>query len=108
MESYPALYSPTGYGIHDGEAVVQTPHAVKTLQGEHVEAILELLSAIDGETAASELVDRIPDVTVEYIDLLYENSLAYDGRAIPAGLKDAGNGHSLEAVLPSIPPGRHH
>jgi hypothetical protein len=108
MDSHPALYSPTGYGIHDGEAVVQTPQTVKTLRGENIEAIVELLAAMDGETAASELVDQIPDAKSEYVELLYENGLAYDGRAIPAGLEDTESQRLLASVLPSIPPTRHH
>jgi hypothetical protein len=108
MDSYPAPYSPTGYGIHGGEAVVQTPHTVKTLQGEGIEAIRALLAEMDGETAASDLVDHVPGATVEYIELLYENTLAYDGRAIPTELKDMGCRRLLESVLPSIPQGRHH
>lgn len=108
MESYPAPYSPTGYGVHDGEAVVRTPHAVKTLQGEAVEIATELLAAMDGETAASDLVDRVPGATAEHIDLLYEHTLAYDAAAIPAELQGLSAGRLLEPVLAAIPPARHH
>lgn len=107
-DSYPALYSPTGYGIHDGEAVVQTPHTVKTLQGEDVETILDLLAAIDGETAASDLVEQVPGATMAYIEQLYEATIAYNAAAIPDGLDEAGGRGLLESVLPSLPPARHH
>lgn len=107
MDSYPAPYSPTGYGIHSGEAVVQTPHTVKTLQGEDIEATVALLAEMDGETAASELVEQVPGGTAEYIELLYEHTLAYDGRAIPPALKDGDCRRFLEPVLPSIAPSSH-
>ncbi len=108
MESYPAAYSPTGYGIHDGEAVVRTPRTVKTLQGEAIAVVTELLAAMDGETAAGNLVDRVPGATVEYVDLLYDHGLAYDAAAIPAGLKRAECRGLLEPVLAALPPERHH
>ena len=108
MDSHPAAYSPTGYGLHDGEAVVQTPQTVTTLQGERIESIIELLATMDGETAAGDLVDRIPDAKAEYIELLYENTLAYDGRGIPPKLEATESRRLLESVLPSIPPARHH
>lgn len=78
MDSYPAPYSQTGYGVHDGEAVVQIPHTVKTLQGDNIESIVALLGTMNGETAASDLVEQVPGATGEYIELLYENTLAYD------------------------------
>ncbi|MFD1640345.1 hypothetical protein [Halohasta litorea] len=108
MASYPAAYSPTGYGIHDGEAVVRTPWTVKTLQGENIEVVTALLAAMDGETAASDLVDRVPGATVEYVDLLYDHGLAYDAAGIPDGLKDAGYRGLIEPVLAALPPERHH
>ncbi|WP_185903248.1 hypothetical protein [Halonotius terrestris] len=102
MDSYPAAYSPTGYGIHDGEAVVRTPHTVKTLQGDGVDVICELLAVMDGTTAASELIDRIPEGDAEFIDLLYEAGLAYDARAIPAELKTEGWEGLLEPALATM------
>ncbi|MEA1931431.1 MAG: hypothetical protein U9O06_07765 [Euryarchaeota archaeon] len=107
MASYPAAYSPTGFGIHDGEAVVRTPWTVKTLQGEHIEVVTALLAAMDGETAASDLVDRVPGATVEYVDLLYDHGLAYDAAGIPDGLKDADCRGLIEPVLAALPPERH-
>ncbi|WP_253737265.1 hypothetical protein [Halohasta salina] len=107
MDGHPALYSPTGYGIHDGEAVVRTPHAVKTLQGDHVEPVIELLAAMDGETAASDLIERVPAATAADVDLLYEHGLAYNADAIPTGLDDACTG-LLEPALTAIPPENHH
>jgi hypothetical protein len=106
-DSVPAPYSPTSYGRHDGEAVVQTPHTVKTLQGEATELLLTLLSEMDGETAASDLVDRVTGASPEHVELLYENALAYDARAIPAALAAAGHGHVLEPLLPAIAPANH-
>jgi len=108
MESYPAPYSPTGYGSHGGEVVVQTPHTVKTLQGEDTEPMLELLATMDGTTPASELVDGIPGATVEYIEQLYEATLAYNAAAIPDGLRDPECRGLLESVLPSLRPATHH
>ena len=107
MDSYPALYSPTGYGIHDGEAVVQTPHTVKTLQGPETEAIVGLLAQIDGDTPAGELVQQVPGATVEQIELLYEAALSYNAAAIPTGLRAEGCGQLLEPALSSISPARH-
>jgi hypothetical protein len=108
MDSRPALYSPTGYGSHDGEAVVRTPHTVKTLRGEDVETILDLLTAADGETVAADLVEGVAGATAEYVDSLYEHDLAYDARAIPAEMRDSDCGCFLEALLPAIPPETHH
>lgn len=102
MEKHPAAYSPTGYGIHDGEAVVRTPHTTKTLRGDGVEVICELLAAIDGATPASDLLVQIPDSDPEQIDLLYEAALAYDAEAIPAGLKSEGWERYLEPALPAM------
>ena len=107
MDSYPALYSPTGYGLHDGEAVVRTPHAVKTLQGEATEAIVELLGAMDGETAASDLVAGVPDVSGDDIEHLYEHALAYNAAAIPTGLQGETGEGLLTPVLPTLSPARH-
>ncbi|MFB6294064.1 MAG: hypothetical protein ABEH60_07375 [Halonotius sp.] len=108
MDSRPALYSPTGYGSHDGEAVLRTPHTVKTLRGEDVETILDLLSAADGNTVAADLVDDVAGATAEYVDSLYEHDLAYDARAIPATMRESDCGRFLESVLPAIPPATHH
>lgn len=108
MDSYPAPYSPTGYGLHDGEAVVQTPQTVKTLQGEAVETVLELLAAMDGETPASDLVAAVPEATRDHLDLLYEHDLAYDAAAIPDGLAEAGCAGLLEPALAAIDPEHHH
>ena len=102
METYPAAYSPTSYGIHDGEAVIRTPHATKTLQGGGLEAICTLLATMDGTTAASDLIAQVPESDPEQIDLLYDAELAYDGQAMPAGLSDAGWERYLEPVLPAI------
>lgn len=102
MDSYPAAYSPTAYGIHDGEAVVRTPHTVKTLQGAGIDVLCELLAAMDGATAASDLVDTVPGSDAEHIDLLYEAGLAYDAEAIPAGLKAEGWERYLEPALPAM------
>lgn len=107
MDGHPALYSPTGYGLHDGEAVVRTPHTVKTLHGEAVDPVIELLAAMDGETARSELLEAVPAATAEHVDLLYEHGLAYNADAIPAGLDDACAG-LLEPVLPALPAASHH
>ena len=107
MDSYPALYGPTGYGLHDGEAVVRTPHAVKTLQGD-CEAIVDLLAAMDGETAAGELVAGVTETTEEHVDLLYDHGLAYNAAAIPTGLRETNNGRLLEPALAALPPARHH
>ena len=103
METYPAAYSPTSYGIHNGEAVIRTPHATKTLQGGGLEAICTLLATMDGTTAASDLIAQVPESDPEQIDLLYDAELAYDGQAMPAGLSDAGWERYLEPVLPAIP-----
>ena len=108
MDSRPALYSPTGYGIHDGEAVVRTPHTVKTLQGAGVEPLIALLEEIDGDTAASELRERVADATPDHIDALYAHDLVYDARAISADMRAADCGHMLESLLPAIPPESHH
>jgi len=108
MDSRPALYSPTGYGSHDGEAVVRTPHTVKTLRGEDVETILDLLSGADGKTVAADLVADVAGATAAYIDSLYEHDLAYDARAIPATMRERDCGRFLESVLPAIPPATHH
>lgn len=51
---------------------------MKTLQGDNVESIVALLGTMNGETAASDLVEQVPGTTGEYIELLYENTLAYD------------------------------
>lgn len=106
-DSVPAPYSPTGYGVHNGEAVVRTPHTVKTLQGEGIEAVVGLLSEMDGETAAGALVERVTNASPEHVQLLYDNALAYDARAIPDGLDAAGYGQVLEPVLPSVTPENH-
>ena len=102
METYPAAYSPTGYGRHDGEAVIQTPHATKTVQGDGLEAICTLLATMDGTTAASDLIAQVPESDPEQIDLLYEAGLAYDAQAIPTGLSEAGWERYLEPVLPTM------
>jgi len=102
METYPAAYSPTGYGRHDGEAVIRTPHATKTLQGDRLEAICALLATMDGTTAASDLIAQVPESDPAQIDLLYETALAYDAQAIPSGLSDAGWERYLEPVLPAM------
>ena len=108
MDSRPTLYGPTGYGSHDGEAVVRTPHSVKTLQGENVQTILDLLSAADGKTVAADLVADVAGATAEYVDAIYEHDLAYDARAIPATMRKRDYGRFLEPVLPAIPPATHH
>jgi len=108
MDSYPATYSPTGYGIHDGEAVVRTPHTVKTLQGDGVEPTCALLAAMDGTTAASDLIDQVPGSDAEYIDRLYAAGVAYDARAIPDGLHAEGWGRLLEPALPTLGHTNHH
>jgi len=102
MASYPAVYSPTGYGIHAGEVVVRTPQTIKTLQGPQVEAICELLAAMDGTTAASELCTQVPESDPEQIDLLYAADLAYDAQAIPTELQANGWERSLEPILPAL------
>ena len=102
MDSYPAVYSPTGYGIHAGEVVVRTPQTIKTLQGPQVEAICELLAAMDGTTAASELCTQVPESDPEQIDLLYAADLAYDAQAIPTELQANGWERSLEPILPAL------
>jgi hypothetical protein len=108
MDSRPALYSPTGYGSHDGEAVVRTLHTVKTLRGEDIETVLNLLAAADGETVAAALVEQVSDATPEHVDLLYEHNLAYDARAIPAKTQKSDCGRVLESILPAMPPETHH
>ena len=70
MKTYPAAYSPTSYGIHNGEAVIRTPHATKTLQGGGLESICTLLATMDGTTAASDLIAQVPESDPEQIDLL--------------------------------------
>lgn len=102
MDSYPAAYSPTGYGIHDGEVVVRTPQTIKTLQGAEVEVICALLTAMDGTTEATALLAQVPDSEPEHIDLLYAADLAYDAQAIPTELQANGWGRSLEPVLPAL------
>ncbi|RJX45227.1 hypothetical protein DM826_00595 [Halonotius aquaticus] len=102
METYPAAYSPTSYGRHDGEAVIRTPHATKTLQGGGLEAICTLLATMDGTTPASDLIAQVPDSDPEQIDLLYGADIAYDAQAIPAGLAEAGWERYLEPVLSAM------
>jgi bacteriocin biosynthesis cyclodehydratase domain-containing protein len=102
MDSYPATYSPTGYGIHDGEAVVRTPHTLKTIQGDNVTAVCELLAAMDGTTAAGDLLDRREEWDAETIESLYAAGLAYDARAIPDELQANDWGGLLEPILPAV------
>ena len=102
METYPATYSPTGYGIHDGEAVIRTPQTTKTLQGDGIEAICSLLAAMDGTTAASDLLAAVPDSDPEQLELLYEAGLAYDANAIPTELAAEGWERYLEPALPAL------
>lgn len=102
MDTYPATYSPTSYGIYDDHAVIRTPHTTKTLHGDEIGVVCALLDAIDGETPASELCTTVSDSDPEQIDLLYEAGLAYDAQAIPAGLSAADWERYLEPALPAM------